>query len=164
MQSYEWLETIAQAPLRLLVRETGEPTKVAPIGAGRIASEATGQFLSCLGAERVIGEHSSVVDPYLKVAGRSLYDDSWLKARLFHRSDRFSADIIDHAESMSAVWADEDVRTVCIFPSEPADCRVDLLGIPTLAQQHASVAMKDANVESLASHRGELLSDDRSCD
>ena len=65
---------------------------------------------------------------------------------------------------MSAVWSDEDVCSVCILPSEPADCRVDLLGNPTLAQQHASVPMKDANVESWASHRGELLSDNRPCD
>jgi hypothetical protein len=112
----------------------------------------------------MIGEHSSVVDPYLEVAGRSLYDDSRLKTRFFHRSDRASADIIDQAERMSAVWSDENVRTVCIFPSEPADCRNDLLGIPTLAQQHASVPIKDANVESLAAHRGQLLSDERSCD
>ena len=108
MQSYEWLEPIPQAPLGLLVRETRKPTKVAPIGAGRIASEATGQFLSSLGAKRVIGEHSSVVDPYLEVAGRSLYDNSRLKTRLSHRNDRVSADIIDQAERMSAVWSDED--------------------------------------------------------
>ena len=123
-----------------------------------------GQLLSGLSAKRVIGEHSSVVDPYLEVAGRSLDDDRWLKTGFFHRSDRVSADIIDQAERMSTVWADEDVCTVRILSSEPADCRVDLLGIPTLAQQHASVPVKDANVEPLASHRGELLSDDRSCD
>ena len=51
MQSYERLETIAQAPLRLLVREARKSTKVAPIGAGRIAAEAMGQFLGGLGAK-----------------------------------------------------------------------------------------------------------------
>ena len=41
---------------------------------------------------------------------------------------------------------------------------LELLGIPTLAQHHAAVPVKDADVESPASHRRELLSDDRSCD
>ncbi len=147
VQSYERRETIPQAPLRLLIGEARKSSKVPPIGARWITSEATCQFLRGLGAESEIGEYSSVVHPCLKVAGRSLYNEGWLKPANRHPRDRFSAEITDQAQRMSVVRADEYVCTARILPPEPAKCGVDLLDAPAGAEQHPSVLMKNANSE-----------------
>src|ERR1700722_3223058 len=61
MQSYEGWKAAPQAPLRLLIREAREAAEVPPVGAGRITSEATCQFLRGLSAKSAIGDYSSVV-------------------------------------------------------------------------------------------------------
>jgi len=65
---------------------------------------------------------------------------------------------------MSTLWSDGDVRTACIFLSEPADCRVDLLSGPTFAHRHASVPEQDANSNISQPIAEKLLTNDRSGD
>src|SRR5712692_8339354 len=61
MQSNERCQSVREKPLRLLIREARKSAEVAPIGAGRITSEAARQLLSDLGAKSAIEEYTSVI-------------------------------------------------------------------------------------------------------
>ena len=60
---------------------------------------------------------------------------------------------------MSAVWPDEDVRTMRVLASEPLDRFFYLADRPRLAKEHATVRSQNADVEVIARHRCELSSD-----
>ena len=51
------------------------------------------------------------------------------------------------------------MRAVRVLPPEPAKGVADLLGHPSLAQQHAPIRAQNTDVEALASHRSEMAHD-----
>ena len=60
---------------------------------------------------------------------------------------------------MSAVWPDEDVRTMRVLSSEPMYRFLYLARRPRLAKEHATGRSQNADVEVIAHHRCELSSD-----
>jgi hypothetical protein len=97
-----------------------------------------------------------VINPGLEVTARGFNHQCRLKSFLDHSNDRLTAEVINQAEAVNAVWPDEDVGTACILASEPVQRSLDPLRFPTFAQQHPTVRAKDAKVEQPAIHRVQL--------
>jgi len=95
---------------------------------------------------------------------RCLDDYGRLKTGYFHPSDRVTGEVIDQIYPVKRMWSDEDVCTARILSSEPLERRVDLIGAPAFAQQHPGIRQQHTDVEAIASHRCELLSDYDTCD
>jgi hypothetical protein len=70
-----------------------------------------------------------------------------------------NAEIVDQAQRMSAVWPDEDVRTVRVLASKPPYRFFYLANRPRLAKEHATARPQNADLEVIAPHRCELSSD-----
>jgi hypothetical protein len=85
--------------------------------------------------------------PHLEAARGSLYNRGWLKSGIRHSRDRFSAEIVDQAQRMSAVWADEYLCTPRILPPEPRENGVNLIGALAASKQYPAVHPENADFE-----------------
>lgn len=100
-----------------MVGEPSQPAEVSPIATPAVSSEREGELARNDGAEEPIGKDSPVIQPYLEIVGRSLECDCGFEARLLHPNDRVGGEVIDQAECIRAVRAEENVRAARVSPA-----------------------------------------------
>jgi hypothetical protein len=80
-QAHERWKAVPQAPVGLLICETGQPAKMPPVGAAPIASKPQRKLPRGERTQKAIGKSPSVVQPCLKIVRRSLHHYSSLETR-----------------------------------------------------------------------------------